>query len=119
MQIETLRSLPPVPLPLPACALASTNYSRMVPDRPADGEFWSFQTWVCKATSWIGGTNPKCVDAFGRRCLIGKDFMIADEQGAFPVRFWFGEGGQSAAEQRKAKADHKRAMKLHYPWRYL
>jgi hypothetical protein len=106
------------PLPLPASALTSRTYCNRVPDREADGEFWSFQTWVNKACSWIGGTNPLCVDAFGRRCSCGADFMLADSQGAFPVRFWYGEGGQSPAEQRRSKAAHKRAMKLHYPWRF-
>lgn len=105
------------PAPLPACALTSKNFCR-VPDREPDGDFWAFQVWVNKAVSWIGGTNPLCVDDFGRRCLCGADFMLADQQGAFPVRFWYGEGGQSQAEQRKAKAAHRRAMKLHYPWRF-
>ena len=89
-----------------------------IPDRDPDGQFHCFQTWVNKAVSWIGGTNPMCVDAKGRRCRIGADFMRARDDGSFPVRFWYGEGGQTEAEQRKAKAAHRRAMRLHYPWRF-
>lgn len=89
-----------------------------MPTREPDGEFYSFQHWVNKATSYIGGMNAACYDAKGRRCLIGKDFRIADEENAFPVRFWFGEGGQSKAEQRKSKKAALATMKLNYPWRY-
>lgn len=72
-----------------------------VPAHDPDGQFDTFARWVNKATSWIGGKNPYCADAKGRRCLLGADFMLADQEGAFPVRFWFGEGGQTAQEQRK------------------
>lgn len=89
-----------------------------IPSREPDGEFSCFQTWVCKAASWIGGTNPLCADAKDRVCRNGADFMRARDEGAFPVRFWYGEGGQTLAEQRKAKINHKAAMKLMYPWRY-
>lgn len=97
--LPTLKSLP---FPLPAYALNAKNFCR-VPQHDADGEFWSFETWVCKAVSWIGGTNPLCVDAWGRRCRCGADFMRARDELSFPVRFWFGEGGQSAAELRQSK----------------
>lgn len=89
-----------------------------VPDREPDGEFHTFETWVNKAASWIGGTNPACYDAKDRRCMIGKDFMLARDENAFPVRFWFGEGGQTLAEQRRAKKNHEATMRLNYPWRY-
>lgn len=88
-----------------------------LPTRDPDGEFHSFQTWVCKAASWIGGTNPLCADAKGRICRNGGDFMRAEKEGTFPVRFWYGEGSLTPAQQRKAKRDHKAAMKLMYPWR--
>jgi len=90
-----------------------------LPDRPADGEFHCFQTWVNKATSWIGGTNPLCADAQGRICRIGADFMRARDEGAFPVRFWFGAGPiKTAAELRKSQRQARAALKLQYPWRY-
>lgn len=81
-----------------------------IPEREADGEFTSFEEWVNKATSWIGGTNPLCADALGRRCRIGADFMRADAEGTFPVRFWYGEGGQTAAQQRKSRAATRRLI---------
>ena len=89
-----------------------------VPTREPDGEFASFQEWVNKAASWIGGRNPACYDAKDRRCRNGKDFMLARDENAFPIRFWFGEGGQTPAEQRKAKKAHLAHMKMMYPWRY-
>lgn len=91
----------------------------IMPTREPDGEFRCFQEWVCKAVSWIGGTNPLCVDAKNRVCRNGGDFKRAEAENAFPVRFWYGDGGQSTAQQRKTKRDHKAAMKLNYPWRYI
>ena len=38
--------------------------------------------------------------------------------GAFPVMFWYGEGGQSKKEQREAKKRAKEALKAQFPWRY-
>ncbi len=81
-----------------------------IPAREPDGEFAAFHEWVNKATSWIGGTNPLCVDAQGRICRMGKDFMRARDEGAFPVRFWFGAGGQSEAERRRSERAARRAM---------
>lgn len=81
---------------------------RALPSREPDGEFGCFQTWVCKATSWIGGTNPLCADAKGRICRNGGDFMIARDEDAFPVRYWFGEGGQTAKEQRRSQVAARR-----------
>ena len=51
------------------------------------GEFTSFQQWVNKARSWIGGTGWLCVDAKGRQCKIGAHMMLAEKEGAFPVSF--------------------------------
>ncbi|MFT8308539.1 hypothetical protein [Acetobacter malorum] len=73
------------------------------PDREPDGNFPTFQTWVNKATSWIGGTNSACFDAKGRRCRIGGDMMRARDEGAFPVYYWFGEGDETPAQQRKSQ----------------
>ena len=52
------------------------------------GEFASFVEWVNKAKSWIGGTGAECYDAKMRRCLVGKDFMRARDEGTFPVSYW-------------------------------
>ena len=60
-------------------------------------EFKSFEQWVNKAQSWLGGVSggghryknaEKCVcyDAKGRRCSIGKHFMRARDEGTFPVK---------------------------------
>lgn len=89
-----------------------------LPTRKPDGEFTSMEQWIHKATSWIGGTNPLCADAKDRVCRNGGDFKRAKEENAYPIRFWFGEGGQTKAEQRKAKRNALATMKLNYPWRY-
>jgi len=60
-------------------------------------EFSSFHDWVTHARSWLGGISgggcrykPRercvCVDAKGRICRIGADFMRARDDGAFPVK---------------------------------
>ncbi len=60
-------------------------------------QFDSFQEWVNKASSWLT-RHPRyherfykvvCFDTKGRRCQIGKDFMRADEEGTFPIRWWW------------------------------
>lgn len=90
-----------------------------LPDRPHDGEFYCFQMWVNKATSWIGGTNPLCADAKNRICRNGADMMRARDEDAFPVRFWFGEGPiKTKKELRKSQAVARKAMKLQYLWRF-
>jgi hypothetical protein len=92
-------------------------YGTPIPDRPADGEFRSMATWINKATSWIGGENALCVDAKDRICRCGGDFQRANDEGAFPVRFYYGAGGETEAEQRKAWTRAKKALKRQYPWR--
>lgn len=82
----------------------------MLPTREPDGEFACFQTWVNKATSWIGGRNALCADMAGRVCRNGGDMMRARDEGQFPVRFWFGDGGQTAAQQAKCRAATRRVM---------
>jgi hypothetical protein len=62
-----------------------------------EGEFASFADWVNFASKRLTvctgsvGQNvaPICVDALGRRCHIGKDFMRARDEAAFPVRYFF------------------------------
>lgn len=89
-----------------------------IPDREPDGEFSCFQTWVNKAPSWIGGTNPLCADAKNRICKNGGDMKRAEKEGAFPVRFWYGEGDLTPKQQRKAKRNHESTMRMLYPWRF-
>lgn len=45
--------------------------------------FASFNQWVNKASTWIGG--GVCVDRFGEELRIGEDFMHARDDGRFPV----------------------------------
>lgn len=89
-----------------------------LPSRPHDGQFACFYTWVNKATSWIGGTNPICADARDRICRNGADFMRARDEDAFPVRFWHGEGPETPKQQQRSIRAARATMKLHYPWRY-
>lgn len=60
-------------------------------------EFTSFEVWVTKARSWLGGISgggtkykkPEkvvCFDAKGRVCRRGADFMRARDEGTFPVK---------------------------------
>ena len=61
------------------------------------GEFRDFNDWVNFATTRLTGTTDKsgreiksvCVDALGRRCSIGADFMRARDEDAFPVRYFW------------------------------
>jgi hypothetical protein len=56
-------------------------------------QFDSFEQWVNKASSWLtrhplydGKTfRATCVDAKGRWCFGGKEFMRARDEGAFPI----------------------------------
>ncbi len=81
-----------------------------VPAREADGAFTNFSEWVNKATAWIGGTNALCVDTKGRVCRNGGDMMRAREEAAFPVSFWYGEGGQTEKQQRACRRATRRQM---------
>ena len=76
---------------------------RKQPPREPDGNFGSFQMWVNKATSWIGGENAACFDVQGRRCRMGADFMRARDEGTFPVYYWLGEGDETPSQQRKSQ----------------
>ena len=88
-----------------------------LPEAEPDGQFGTFTEWVNKATSWIGGENALCADARGRVCRNGGDFMRARDEGAFPVRFWFGAGPETPAEQRRSVRAARKATLLRYPWR--
>ena len=57
-----------------------------------EGQFDSFQQWVNKAQSWLASPSHRpavCIDAKGRRCAIGADFMRARDEDAFPVRYFW------------------------------
>lgn len=70
-------------------------------------DFESFQQWVNKASSWID-KHAICFDAKGRRCRIGKDFMLARDEGAFPVFYtWDKEEADEAMSALRALAGGK------------
>lgn len=77
------------------------------------GQFDSFQHWVYKATRYLADARgsmgqrlpPMCVDALGRRCHIGADFMRARDEGTFPVRFfWECEPATPPSQERANRA---------------
>lgn len=61
------------------------------------GEFVSHSDWVNFATKRLTGVRGSvgeevraiCVDALGRRCNCGGDFMRARDEDAFPVRYFW------------------------------
>lgn len=61
------------------------------------GEFQTFNDWVNRATMALAGRTGSvgeplpamCVDALGRRCNNGRDFMKARDEGTFPVRYFW------------------------------
>lgn len=63
------------------------------------GTWDTFEDWVIRATRDIGRNLPTdtigmdiraiCIDAKGRRCQCGGDFMRARDDGSFPVRFFW------------------------------
>lgn len=62
------------------------------------GEFRDHADWVSFATTRLTGTYDKlmgdelraiCVDAKGRRCTMGGHFKRAQEENAFPVRYFW------------------------------
>jgi hypothetical protein len=62
-----------------------------------EGSFPTFQHWVNHATRYLAGRRGTvgeklpaiCVDSIGRRCNVGADFMRADKESTFPVRFFW------------------------------
>lgn len=70
------------------------------------GEFRDKADWVSFATNRLTGTyDPMlghevpaiCVDAVGRRCTAGGHFRRAEEEGTFPVRFFWDMHAPEAA----------------------
>lgn len=61
------------------------------------GQFDTFQDWVDQAEhvlvkvpeSTYAHAPYICVDAKGRRCWSGKQFMRARDEGDFPVRYFW------------------------------
>ncbi len=98
--------------------MSMRRYDLPIPTREPDGQFTSMTNWINKATSWIGGENALCVDAKDRICRNGGDFQRAENEGAFPIRFYYGAGGESPTEQRRSVRRAKATMKMNYPWRY-
>ena len=53
--------------------------------------FTSFSQWVNKAASWFRGAQLRdgygyvCVDAKGRICQVGREFMRARDEDSFPI----------------------------------
>lgn len=81
----------------PATAAGTAVFIKQLGARPFDSksepvcQFTSYIQWVNKAASWLGHYADKgsggvvCVDARGRVCSIGADFMRARDGHAFPV----------------------------------
>jgi len=92
-----------VPAPLVGVALG-----------PIAFEFSSFQQWVNKAAGWFEGLAYNnlnaamkryvSIDAAGRVCMIGKDFMRARDEGKFPVRVYLIDAKQENAPPTDAHA---------------
>ena len=54
-------------------------------------QFDTYEQWVNKASSWLTRFEGPaiCVDAKGRYCRIGRDFMRARDDGGFPIRWYW------------------------------
>ncbi len=78
-----------------------------------EGEFKSFADWVSFASTRLTVAEDStgrpltaiCVDAFGRRCANGRDFGRAQDEGAFPVRYFWDCEPHSAAAERANQAE--------------
>lgn len=92
-------------------AIMLRKYKQPIPDRPADGEWDCLQRWINHATRDIGGMNALCVDAANRICACGGDFQRAENEGTYPVRYYFGAGGASITEQRKEASRARRVQR--------
>lgn len=54
-------------------------------------EFTSFDKWCDHAQSYFRGIRPDsflCIDAKGRICRIGREFMRARDDNSFPVKVY-------------------------------
>lgn len=75
------------------------------------GEFKSHSDWVNFATQRLTGCRHKyghevnaiCVDSFGRRCTCGGDMKRAEQEGAFPVRYFWECTPAKAIEAQRAE----------------
>jgi hypothetical protein len=73
-----------------AAKMVSRDDGRLVPKW--EGEFKTFSQWVSHAQDALSSPNhypAVCIDAIGRRCTIGKDFMTARDEGTFPIRYFW------------------------------
>lgn len=93
------------------------KYHLPIPEREADGEWACQQSWINCANRDIGGMNALCVDANNRICCIGLDFQRAEDEGTYPIRYYYGAGGENKTQQRKSVAAARRTEKLNHPWR--
>ena len=71
-----------------------TAYQIMSTGEPVFRAFKDFQNWVHKASTWVNG--GVCIDAAGRHCKIGADFMRARDEGTFPVTIMHRVGKKAA-----------------------
>lgn len=69
----------------------------MTTGEPVFRSFPNYQTWVNKAPTWVNGGI--CMDALGRRCKIGAEFMRAQDEGTFPVTIIHRVGKKHAGRQ--------------------
>ncbi len=53
------------------------------------GKFRNFENWVNSASRYLYKKDSICIDSKGRRCFIGKDFMRARDENAFPVYYFW------------------------------
>lgn len=56
-------------------------------------QFDSLQQWICRAPrffekSGYRGEETICVDAAGRLCRRGSEFMRADREGTYPIKVY-------------------------------
>lgn len=93
------------------------KYDLPIPNREADGKWDNQVAWINRATRDIGGMNALCVDAANRICCIGGDFQRAQDEGTYPIRYFYGAGGETPAEQKKSAKRAREAILLNHPWR--
>lgn len=94
------------------------KYHLPIPKREPDGQWDNQGIWILRASRDIGGMNALCADAKDRICCIGLDFQRAEDEGTYPIRFWYGAGGETTKEQAAARKRHREVEKMNHPWRY-
>lgn len=95
--------------------MSISKYQLSIPNREPDGEWSCEQAWVNRANRDIGGMNALCADSQNRICAIGADFMRATQENTYPVRFWFGAGGETKNGQKASQVRARRVYKLNRP----